>query len=173
MKEPYKGFVLVLTLVLIFLITLLVMTGQHHTLAYSTAIKKQEEQQQHFYKLEDSLLKIARAPQFKGCYEHHDAPNEVIIRLARNEGCLLKSEESDYRYMVEDLGVFPCLIVFSKEKKRSTHHLRITLVSIGLNASRAVLQVRYIKPSNDFTCVGVERIALPGINSWRYFVAAN
>ncbi|MCL9682721.1 type II secretion system protein [Legionella maioricensis] len=173
MKKQCSGFIFLMTLCVILVISLLLITGLHHVLLYHKALNQQELQHQHFYQLEHlavQLAHIATGASAKSCVEYGDAANEVIQRLIENQGCSLTDGQARYRYLIEDLGDFPCLVF--PGQNRASRHFRITLLLLKDDENSAsVLQLRMIKPSGMIRCSGEERAVTEGISSWRYIPA--
>ena len=133
-------------------------------------------QHQQFYQLESVGMRLANT-KFNdldaNCIVYTDAANQVIQRLIQREGCLIKIEDHQYRYFIEELGDFPCLIINDRERKYSSHHRRITvLFTLGNNAD-TVLQLRNIIAINPQSCLGAQHTITPGISSWRYFTSSS
>ncbi|KTD65437.1 hypothetical protein [Legionella shakespearei] len=173
MSKHCGGFVFLMTLSIISIITLLLMTSMQQVLLYHKAINRQEKEHQSFYQLEAIALQLARKQDLllSACVRNKDGPNGVIDALVHNEGCLLTAGQIRYRYYIEDLGAFPCLVSQHGDMKQATHHLRITLLQMAEEAHDplAVLQIRYLKPEPSAVCPGREHRVAEGISSWRYF----
>lgn len=173
MNKHDDGFVLLMTLSVISIITLLLMTSMQQVLLYHKAINRQEKEHQSFYQLEAVALQLSRKQDLliSTCVRNKDAPNAVIDALVHNEGCLLTTGQIRYRYFIEDLGSFPCLVLQHGDMKQTSHHLRITLLQMTeeAHAPLSVLQVRYIKSGPSSVCLGREHRVSEGISSWRYF----
>ncbi|BCA96299.1 hypothetical protein TUM19329_26600 [Legionella antarctica] len=175
MSKQYSGFIFLMTLCVILVISSLLITCLHHVLLYHKALNQQEQQHQNFYQLEALALQLARASKVAiadNCIEHGDAANEVIQRLINNQGCSLIDGQSQYRYIIEDLGDFPCLVLH--DHKHATRHNRVSLLLLGENGNTvSVLQLRMIKPSAVMGCSGGEHEVTTGIGSWRYIPDIN
>ena len=171
MNRRCGGFIFFMTLCIVLVISLLLITCMQHVLLYHKALNKQELRHQNFYQLENLALQLASAAHLnKQCMKQRDSANQVIEELTNNEGCLLVVEQHRYRYMIEDLGDFPCLVAHLKQNKRATHHLRISIVLLADEENTAsLLQIRFIKPSEALGCFGKEHLVTPGLSSWRYF----
>jgi hypothetical protein len=170
MSKRCDGFILFMTLCIVLVISLLLLTCMQHVLLYYKALNKQEIRHQNFYQLENLALQLVSTKHLaKQCLEQRDAPNQVIHDLMNNEGCLLDIEQHKYRYFIEDLGDFACLLVHEKQRKTATHHFRITIVLLADEENAAsALQIRFIKPSEVVGCLGKEHFVRAGLSSWRY-----
>lgn len=171
MSQRCDGFILLMTLCIIFMMSLLLITCMQNALVYSKAVNQQEMLHQRFYQLEYQAIQIAQSPLLHNkCLIQASDPNQVIGQLMHAEGCILKVGAEHYRYLVEDLGDFPCLQVQKKQGKYASHHTRISIAvsSDALNTPEAVLQIRYINAALPQICPEDERVVMSGISSWRY-----
>jgi len=172
MKQRCDGFIFLLTLCIILVVSLLLITGLHHILLYHKALNQQEIQHRNFYQLEHvarQLVRISRADMDKECIVAKDAPNQMIQQLSRNQGCLLIMGQIKFRYLIEDLGDFPCLVVHQQHQKYASHHTRISMMMMGEDDNTtSALQLRWIRTSALLDCPGIEHSVNSGISSWRY-----
>lgn len=174
MNKGCKGFIFLMTLCTILVISLLLLTCMQHVLLYGKAINRQELQHQNFYQLEALVNQLAQTKFYdmnKECIVHGKGANNVIGSLFNNKGCQLINGDSQYRYFIEDLGVFPCLIVVRDGQSYPTHHFRITVLH-GADEHQpvtSIVQVRTIKESIAVRCEREEHRVAEGISSWRYF----
>lgn len=173
MSKRSEGFVFLMTLAVISIITLLLMTSMQQILLYHKAINRQEKEHQNFYQLETIVLQLARKHDLltSTCVINKDEPNAAIDALVHGGGCRVTAGSIRYGYLIEDLGLFPCLVTEHDAMQQATHHLRITVLQLTEDAHvpLAVLQVRYLKPEQSSLCQSRERRVLEGISSWRYF----
>lgn len=142
-----------------------------HILLYYKAINQLETLHHNFYQLESVAMQLVDAKSQlldKRCVLTEDAPNKIMQRLRRYEGCPLEVGGYHYRYFVEELGDYPCLIATRDTKKVSTHHRRISVVSIGDKRSDSLVQLRSIEAIKYQFCEGKERVLPLGVSSWRY-----
>ncbi|KTD31702.1 hypothetical protein Lmor_2578 [Legionella moravica] len=173
MRGRYDGFIFLMTLCTLLVISLLILTNMQHVLLYSKALNRQEYQHQNFYQMEDILMwltEIQTQHIDKDCFISEKGANKVIGQLVRDDGCLVDGDTLRYRYLIEDLGDFPCMVVEKKGKLLSTHHFRITLLqrSDEHNPASSVLQIRDIKAIASASCQGEAHRVSAGISSWRY-----
>lgn len=173
MNKQCGGFIFLMTLNIIFIITLLLLTCLQQVLLYSKAINSQEKEHQNFYQLEAIAMQLAQTQGLvaSSCFKNKEAPNSIIDKLVHNQGCSLTADHVSYQYFVEDLGTFPCLVSEHEGVKYATRHSRVTLLQLSDEAHlpAAVLQIRYIKADNAWGCQGAEHQVSEGISSWRYF----
>ncbi|WP_298623208.1 type II secretion system protein [uncultured Legionella sp.] len=173
MKKECSGFVFLMTLCIILVISLLLFTVMHQVLLYGKAINRLEIHHQRFYQIEDTMKYLIQLkPDLIGenCIINAQSANKAITLLSRKEGCLLINNGVQYRYLIEKLGNFPCLVVHQNEQSKATHHTRITLLQNPdeIHPMSSVLQIRHIKMTNSLSCLGEEREVSSGISSWRY-----
>lgn len=112
------GFILLMTLLILAVISLLVLTSMHHVLLYYKAINKQEVFHDRFYQLEHIALQLVQQNKSlkQDCILHSDSANQVVQDLQNRKGCTLVNGFSQYQYILEELGEFPCLVVHIKGK---------------------------------------------------------
>ncbi|CEG57562.1 hypothetical protein [Legionella fallonii] len=177
MKNRNKGFILLMTLCAVLVISALLITCLHHILIYRKALNKQESQHQNFYQLEDIAKRLAQIPSVttnRSCVATQDVANETVQWLIKGRGCLLTVSQTQYRYIIEDLGDFPCLILHNKQQKRATHHIRVSVLLLANEEHQSsLLQLRFIKPALTENCMGEEHVVNEGISSWRYLATLN
>lgn len=161
MSKQGQGFIFLLTLCLILVISTLFLTCLHHILLYRKSLQQQEIQHQGFYQLE-RLAKLLREQSYQSLDKHcafaGDSPNQILKQLLARQGCSLSALEENYQYRIEDLGDFTC-----------THHWRLSLLELPKEPKTAsALQIRFIEPSTASTCTGEKQPLHAGISSWRY-----
>lgn len=168
-----NGFIFLMTLCTILVVSLLLLTVMHHVLLYGKAINRQEIQHQRFYQLEDTMLHLAQLKTNmieKKCIVNKKNGNKVIELLYQKEGCSLVNGDIQYQYIIEDLGEFPCLVVQQNEQTSATRHTRITVLQSAdeMHPVTSVLQVRNIKKITPLPCQSEVLKVSSGISSWRY-----
>ena len=175
MKKRCDGFIFFMTLCTILVISVLLITCMQHVLLYHKAINMQEKTHQSFFQLEylaTRLVTSSRVLNDKNCIHYGDSANQVLHQLMlNNKGCLWSIGKTKYRYIIEDLGDFPCLKL-KNQRKLASHHVRISIVLLTDDGNTAsALQVRIIKSAGPADCIGKEHQVKSGISSWRYFSA--
>lgn len=173
MIKRSHGFIFLMTLCTILVISMLLLTIMHQVLLYGKAINRQEIQHQHFYQIEDTMRYLARLkPELvdRKCIINKKNGNKVIELLFKKEGCSLMNGGIQYQYLIEDLGEFPCLVVHQDELIKATRHNRISMLrrADDIHPMNTVLQVRTIKVIDSLPCQSEEHRVSPGISSWRY-----
>lgn len=172
MKRGDQGFIFLVTLLIISVISLLVLTSMQHILLYYKAINQQEGLHRSFYKLEAVALELGQrncSMQKYNCVVHEDAPNQMMRNVLEHQGCSFENGALHYQYLIEDLGDFPCLITRFNGKKLATHHTRVSVVHVENGAPVALLQIRLIVSGKPANCLSKERFINLGLSSWRYF----
>ena len=148
--------------------SLLVLTCLQHVLMYQKVLQAFETEHQHFYKLEAIAMQLANSNADKDCIEYGDAANQVMSRLKKGEGCVLKVGSLKYRYVIENLGDFPCLRVKTNLGRFSTHHIRVSVLLLSDEGPDSLIQLRRLIPINLQPCIGEENQVNSGISSWRF-----
>lgn len=174
MNIKSAGYIFLTTLLTVMVISLLVLTCLQHVLMYHKSVNKIEVQHQNFYQLERIAIQLARAKPSdlnENCLHSDDDANHVIHQLTHSEGCSLAVGLLKYRYFIEELGDYSCLIAQSNHTNYSTHHRRVSLMFLGDESQNSLLQIRYIMPIRAQACLGTEHHVSLGISSWRYFAS--
>ncbi len=156
-----QGFVLILTLCFISIISMLILSSMQHVLFYLRMINHHKEQQDHFYQAEIIIRQLATNPVATKCLSPEIGANKVIASLM-NSHCI----KDNYPYIIEDLGEFPCLVSKKTEHLVSTHHFRISLMV----QNHGLLQIRTMQPTAQNNCRKQPKYITSGIHSWRYLV---
>ncbi|MFI4918819.1 MAG: type II secretion system protein [Legionellales bacterium] len=170
------GFVFLMALMTVAVVSLLVLACMQHILLYHKAMNKLELQHQGFHQLEALAIQLAHAKLSEldaGCFEFGDSVNQVIRRLMQHEGCLLSVDKHHYKYLIEELGDFPCLVAQQDGVTFSTHHRRVTVLSTASDNADTLLQVRQISAIKYQPCLGEAHDIALGVGSWRYFAAVD
>lgn len=166
------GFILLSTLLTISIISLLVLSCMQHILLYHKAMNALAKQHRNFYQLELVAMQLAQTKLAKvnqDCVVFSDNANQVLQQLVDREACLLTINSENYYYLIEELSDFPCLIIYRKNTKYSTHHRRVSIAyKIQDQNTHLFLQLRQINAINYLTCNESEQQVKPGISSWRY-----
>lgn len=165
---PSKGFVLFTTMMMLVLLVLLVLSLMQAVLLYVKAGNQITKRHQAFYQLESMAhtLMPAHVLHDDQCVVRDQLPNEVIDRLKRHDGCDKKVGHHAYVYLIEDLGVFPCLRMQWHHQIRSSHHWRLTVMS-KLPPYEA-LQLRFTTSVPMMACEGTVVEIIKGTISWRH-----
>ncbi|MDR3501469.1 MAG: type II secretion system protein [Legionella sp.] len=168
MKRRQQGFIFLIVLLITAVISLLVVSSMHHLLFYFKVTNHQEALHQRFYQLEAVARQLAQKPPSSGCIRHQDLANHALNTLLQHQGCSFNDGELSYQYVLEDLGTFPCLVVYEQGQKRTSHHQRISVVLMEEGVAVSFLQIRSISSSTIAHCAGDERLVRLGMSSWRY-----
>lgn len=114
---------------------------------------------------EASLLLVSKAMQ-KECLIHKINANKVIQGLQHQQGCLVAIDNGSYRFMIEDMGIFPCLKIRVNHSFYASRHWRLTMITDDAKHS---LQLRIAKKGPNQLCEQQDFIVMrPGVISWRY-----
>lgn len=174
--KSHKGFVLLMTLGIIFLMSMLLFASMQHVLVYFKAINQQESQHQHFYQLEHLANQlIATHPLAFGasCLVRNRSVNQILHQLSHQKGCIFIEDHIQYRYLINDLGSFPCLVVQKNHQEYASHHYSLSLFVETKEGVASVLQVRFIQLGLVMQCVGEKHFLTTGMSSWRYLPEYN
>jgi Tfp pilus assembly protein PilX len=167
-----QGFIFILTLCITTVMSLLVLSGMQHVLLYQRAASKQEKLHQRFYQLEHTARGIIGATEhtWANCMYLQNSANQVIQELIKKNGCSLRLGDSKYRYMIEDLGTYPCLVNYAQETPKATHHFRLTVLGyFSEEEGVSAVQIRVVKRSSALLfCDRKVSMVNTGISSWRF-----
>lgn len=165
------GFILLMTLIMMSIMSLLVLTSMQHLLLYYKAFNSIKAEQNQFYQMESAAMQLVAPPnteQGLACIKTQDNPNDILELLKSNKGCTFTKGTFNFRYVLEDLGEFPCLIIHKNEKKYASKQIRLSvMIPANKHQSGAIMQIRRIISAAKSSCVqGVE--VEEGVISWRY-----
>ncbi|MBA2709739.1 MAG: hypothetical protein H0U57_03995 [Tatlockia sp.] len=167
MKTKESGIILVTTVMLIALLTLMTLSQLQIFLLNSKVYNLERNKQKDFRILENAANKIVRQIDLKGqgsCVVPENLFN--IFNNLSKKGCLLTYKNQQFYYLIEDLGVFPCLHSKKGKQLYSTRHYRLSLQS---KKTKAILQLRQASLANLEDCpLKQQKDTLTGLISWRY-----
>jgi len=164
MKE--KGMVLLMTIIILSILTLFILSLLQGSLLYVQANNQLLKRHQGFYQLEQvaNQLKKTIDPL---CFVSGKNANELITLLQHERGCKKEVKHRSYVYLIEDLGIYPCIQIVSSEQKNSSHHWLLTIAIKKPNFE--VLQFRIAEAAPFESCDGAPSIISDGVMSWRHF----
>lgn len=168
MKQE-KGFVLIFTICIIALVSLFVLSSMNNLLLYQRAATKREMMHQDFYQLERIARRLIDLPSrnFGACT--YDGEHTRIMQLLEQKGCSLKIKGRTYRYLVEDLGRYPCLMIVKEQALHASWHFRFSVLASPIEEhSAALIQLRVIRLAPAQICSESISYVRQGISSWRY-----
>lgn len=158
------GFILLTTMLFIFVSTLLILSLMQCVLLYSQEARQRVTNHKAFHdlELEGEQLDIN---QFD-CIVSESNPNQLVLNVLKHRGCTKLVEKQKWLYSIADLGLYPCLPIVIDKKKYASHHWLITLSSEQVNKT---LQFRIVKPSDVVALCNLsyEHIISQGVVSWR------
>jgi hypothetical protein len=157
--------ILLTTIVMIIVLTMLVLTLMQAVFLYIKVSNQVVSKHEALYQLEAVAHKLIMLKNDPNCIITEGDPNQMIDLLQHNRGCSFDDNQRHYRYVVDDLGLFPCLQIVSGKKKYSTHHWLITVAAVG---GQDILQLRIAKQARELTCNFLEERQIhQGVISWR------
>lgn len=164
--QKQKGIVLLTTVLILSLLSLLILSQMQMVFLHSKALNQIVKKHRVFYELESEAKRIAFREQEGRCLISEQDPNEVIHLLQKKQGCSFRHKKQDYAYLVEELGVFPCLQTRYHNETYSTQHLRINIRATGRYS--AFLQLRVAKLAKLENCqLDKPSFISLGLQSWR------
>jgi hypothetical protein len=155
---------------MIVILTMLVLTLMQAVFLYIKINHSVVTNHERLYQLETMARKLAMSKEvlsFTDCLFTETNPNDMVAMLLNDQGCALRENNLHYDYLIDDLGIYPCLKIMWNNEIHSSHHWLITVASSP--PRRQVAQLRIAKPINDVACELIEpRQIFTGIISWRY-----
>ena len=159
--------VLLTTIIMIVILTMLVLTLMQAVFLYITVSNQVVIKHEALYQLEAAAHQLMRIKKDPNCMVTDEDPNQVVDRLLHNQGCLFKDNNHLYYYVIDDLGLYPCLQMVFGQKKYSSHHWLISAASAP--PRQDVLQLRIAEPVRAIYCdFSAARQINRGMISWRY-----
>ena len=117
-----------------------------------------------FYQMETVANKLDVTTRV--CTVQGKNPNQLIQMLLNHRGCIRVDGTRRFAYVIEDLGLFPCLQVMVDATGQGSHHWLVTIAA--LESPQMVLQMRIAKPEATLICKLLPVNQIPsGIVSWR------
>ncbi|MDP3705800.1 MAG: hypothetical protein Q8R24_07800 [Legionellaceae bacterium] len=173
MKTPQRGYILLTTLLMMGIVTILVlslMQGVYLDLKMSNQLTKTHDE---FYQLESSAQKIKNhmsAYTLRPCVIHEWDPNRIDAALLRQQGCRLNDSQTEsQRYIISDLGIFPCLEIILEDVGYASHHWLISIMSERRPSYLLQLRTAVPEPESLATCeLAQKRSIRAGMISWRH-----
>lgn len=162
MIKKQGGFILILTLGILSILSLLVLSLLKATAIHFQALNSTNHATQTRYQMErlanDLMKNLAQS-----CIQSEIGPNQ----LPKKQGCQMQYEGTNYYYWIEDLGLFPCIQIQEGEQRVSSHHYRLTLK--GLSS----MQLRFVKAEVQGLCQQPDPVVVKeGGISWRLFLTS-
>ena len=165
-----KGVVLFTTMIMLSILTLLILSLMQAILLTVKASNQLAKRHEVFYQLEAAAIQLSGSNfshEEQACTVSEKNPNEVIELLQRHHGCIKMIGRQSYRYLIVDLGAYPCLRIKSGSQLKSSHHWLLSIATEG--SVFEVLQLRIARAVDLVQCVGNEIIISEGTVSWKHF----
>lgn len=162
MSHKQGGIVLLTTMMMLVIVTLLVLSLMQGVFLYIKSSHQIMRHHEVFRQMESmaTKLNLTRA----ACVVQDKNPNQLIDMLEANQGCI--TGDGAYQYIVDDLGLYPCLQLVVDGVVQGSHHWLVTLA--GMKPPKLVLQLRMVEPSDASTCeLGMANQIHSGVISWR------
>ncbi len=159
MKGYPSGMVLLTTMIMLSILTLLVLSLMQGVFLYVKSTRQIVQNHALFYQLE----KVARTLDLSrlSCVVSGQDPNQLMYLVSRHQGCGTKQ----YHYNVQDMGLFPCLQIFTEDKVQGSHHWLVTIANT--QQPDLVLQLRFAVAASAGVCETGGHLIQPGVVSWR------
>lgn len=164
-----KGVVLFMTMIMLSILTLLILSLMQAILLNVKASNQLAKRHEVFYQLEAAANQLSLSNfshEDQACTADDKNPNEVIELLQHHHGCIKMIGRQSYRYLIVDLGAYPCLRIKSGPRLKSSHHWLLSIATEG--AVFELLQLRIAQSVDLVQCVGNGLIISEGTISWRH-----
>jgi len=160
-----RGMILLTTIIMIIVLTMLVLTLLQTVFLYIKVNNQVVSKHEALYQLEAVAHRLLMLENDPNCVITDGDPNQMIELLRDHRGCLFVDNHRQYDYVIDDLGLFPCLHIVSGNTKYSSHHWLITVSMVG---QPDILQLRIAKQAREISCYSLEgRQIHQGVISWR------
>jgi hypothetical protein len=164
MKKRMHGVVLLTTMMMLVILTMLVLTTMESVFLYVKSAHQIKSSHEIFQQMEEMASSMALTNPL--CLVQEKNPNQLPELLFAGQGCFMENGQHQFRYIIEDLGAYPCLQVTVNDHLQGSQHWRITLAS--MQSPRIALQLRYARPVATGKCkLPVAHRISPGVVSWR------
>ena len=170
MTNRQNGAVLLTTLGMIVIFTMIVFSMMQALYLYIKVSHRIAATHEALYQLELIAQKLPLEKIVDDCVFTGVDMNQMVDLIKAHQGCQWLENKKKYDYLIDDLGIFPCLPFLVDKTLVASHHWIITVSSAA--SLQAVLQLRIAKPSTIVRCD--DRDAHPiekGIISWRYLTS--
>ena len=158
--------VLLTTIVMIVVLTMLVLTLMQAIFLYIKVNHQVVRKHDALYALETVAYSLMISEKNKECLVHIEDPNQVIEQLSHQLGCVIHDNGREYHYLIDDLGVFPCLQIQLDEKIYSSQQWLISVASSP--PQQEIMQLRIAKPVMAIACDQGDALQINrGLMSWR------
>ena len=167
MRERQGGMVLLTTIIMIVLLTMLVLTLMQAVFLYIKVSNQVVIKHEALYQLEAVAHRLMVANTDLDCMVSEEEPNQVVDLLLHDKGCSLIDNNRQYYYVIDDLGLYPCLQIVTEKKIYSSHLWLVTTATAP--PRQDIIQLRIARPDKEITCdVFNARQINKGVISWRY-----
>lgn len=166
MNKRSAGMILIATITMMTIVTMLVLALMKAVFLSIKATKHIADNHDIFYQLESVAQELIFTKPNPNCIVKNETENHVAEQLFHHEGCTYEKNNYQYHYLIDDLGVYPCLYINVIKGKKSSHHWLISV--IAANSQRHILQIRVAAVEKAGRCeLSVERQINEGILAWR------
>ena len=142
------GMVLLTTMLMMVILTLLVLSLMQGVLLYIKASHQMMANHQGLHEMEVLANKL------------------LLTKTVCVDGCVINDGSRQYRYVVDDQGLYPCLQIAVGESLHQSHHWLVTLAT--MQPPNVVLQLRFAQPADIAKCESSSvRQIRSGVVSWR------
>lgn len=164
MNNNQRGIILLTTMMMIGILTLLVLSLMQGVFLYIKSSHQVMTNHQVFRQMEimSTQLKLTNTD----CMAQDKSPNQLVDMLLAKQGCIMTDGTYQYRYVVEEVGLYPCLQLVVDGELKNSHHWLVTVASMQL--PEWVVQMRIARPLGSSTCeLAMARQIHSGVISWR------
>ncbi len=159
MNHRQTGIVLLTAMMMIVILALLVLSLMQSIYLYIRSGNQVVMNHQQLSEMEHIITKLDLTQ--SACLVRDKNPNQLVEWVGAHQGCKF----AQYTYVVEDLGLYPCLQMASGAIPLGSHHWLVTLVKT--QAPHVVLQLRMAKPAETDICQLTAIRIHQGVVSWR------
>lgn len=177
-----SGIIVLLTLIILTVLTMFMLHILQDFFLYSKNFNQWNKNREKIHQLEYIARQLLLLPVQHNCIINASNANEVIKQV-KQRGCTFvpiqntkteqEKDEYKYTYLIENLGIYPCLRKRIGKIWYSTTHLRINIIAQRYHSAKeqyySFLQLRIAQTTNLLNCDAQQITQLNAtVLSWRY-----
>ncbi len=158
------GIVLLTTLMMLMIMTLLVTSLMQSVFLYIKSSHQVMTNHQIFREMEQLAYRLDRTN--AACVARDKDPKQSVEMLLESQGCIMVEGEHQYRYLLAEQGIYPCLQVKSDNGTQGSQHWLVTIAS--MQQPKMIIQLRVANAIDTDHCeLPKAHIINAGVISWR------
>jgi hypothetical protein len=151
-----NGAILIMCLIVLSALALLLISLSEQLILEQKMINALIKIDTNYYNIENLINEVVSNKE--KCIYTEKPLKKIKELLSTNHACHIERHAMKINYLIESLGIFPCLKTIIDEKQFSSMHYRVSFL---INNVR-LIQKRYVAPQKDETCDKEITIIYPG-----------